>query len=75
MFVKILGLQFLFYCHSKTSHMSELNLFLIISPFDIDGIQIEQCVNMACVTWKPKTRPEHYFNMHSNVKQDLIYYS
>ena len=34
--------------------------------------QIEKCINITHVTWKLKPHPEQLFNMHKNVKQDLI---
>ena len=43
-----------------------------ISPFDLDVMQIEQCVNITHVTWKSKTRPEHFVNMYNHVNKNLL---
>ena len=54
--------------------MSEFKNKLYVT-FDFDVTQTEWCINITHVTWKSKTRPEHHFNMHSNVKQYFIDYS
>ena len=44
-----------------------------MSPFDLDVTHIEECDFHVIIRVVLKsTFPEHHFNMHNNVKQNLI---
>ena len=46
-----------------------------ISLFDLNLIEVDQCVNITCVTWKSKTCLECQFGINKKIKQDFTDHS